>query len=238
MTAVLRNLGIFLAALVLAASVADASNAPVLAPDRVQREVASFVTRADPFPGHRISVEFVGAVRPLATATGATVRVSTAKKTEWAGRTSFLVETRVGDRVVGQTWVATQIRVYAAGFKVAGKTGRGHEFGDVDLVPVEVDLGTTPSDVLLDRTAILGRRAKQVIAAGTVLPRRLVETPPLMKRGDVVTIVLNAGSMVIKAAGQVVQDGFADQRVQVVNLETKRAVFARVVDRNTVRIEF
>ena len=53
-----------------------------------------------------------------------------------------------------------------------------------------------------------------------------------------VTILLDARGLLIRAAGQLAQDGFADQRVKVTNLETKRAVFARVVDRNTVRIEF
>jgi flagella basal body P-ring formation protein FlgA len=226
-----------LLALVAIAARADEAGT-TLAPDRVRREVLAFVAKADPFAGKRYEIEFVGTVRPLAAAPDAMVQVSAAKRTSWAGRTSFLVETVRGGKTIGRVWVATQIHVYTRVFKAAARIERLHEITESDLVSAEVDLAVVPADVVFDRATIVGRRAKQTVPAGTVVAARMVETPPLVKRGDWVTILLAGDGITLRAAGQVAQDGREGDPVRVTNLETKRALVARVVDRSTVRVEF
>jgi flagella basal body P-ring formation protein FlgA len=71
-----------------------------------------------------------------------------------------------------------------------------------------------------------------------VLRATLVEFPPLVKRGDVVMIIAETQGFKITALGQVKKKGALGDRIPVVNFDSKKVLYARVLDSNTVKIEF
>jgi len=66
----------------------------------------------------------------------------------------------------------------------------------------------------------------------------IVELPPMVKRNDRVSIVAESESLRITAVGEVKESGSRGERVKVVNLNSNKEIFARVLDSKTVRVEF
>jgi flagella basal body P-ring formation protein FlgA len=54
----------------------------------------------------------------------------------------------------------------------------------------------------------------------------------------VVTIVAEAGPLRITARGEVKTKGSKGERIAVMNLDSRKRVFARVLDARTVKVEF
>ena len=81
-------------------------------------------------------------------------------------------------------------------------------------------------------------RARRTIYGNTVLREDLVEMPPLVKRGDLVTILAEVGTLRITALGEVKATGRRGERISVVNLDSRKRLFARVIDARTVKVDF
>ncbi|NCC67884.1 MAG: flagellar basal body P-ring formation protein FlgA, partial [Clostridia bacterium] len=107
-----------------------------------------------------------------------------------------------------------------------------------DLVVGRMDLARAPSGGFSDPKQVVGRRASRMIAAQTVVTDRMIENPPLVKRGDSVTIVAQGGGVRATAAGKARQKGCLGDRIAVVNLDSQRTIYAQVVDGRTVAVDF
>jgi len=107
-----------------------------------------------------------------------------------------------------------------------------------DLQTEKMDLTELPVGVLTDADDIIGKRARRNIDAGDILRPDLIEMPPLVKRGDMVVIVAESRGIKVTATGEVKSDGLRGERVKVVNLDSNKHFTARVVDKQTVSVEF
>ncbi|MGB7919701.1 MAG: flagellar basal body P-ring formation chaperone FlgA, partial [Desulfobacterales bacterium] len=116
--------------------------------------------------------------------------------------------------------------------------GRLRPITNDDLKTEKMDLTELPVGVMTDAEDIIGKRARRNIDAGDILRPDLIEMPPLVKRGDMVVIVAESGGIKVTATGEVKSDGLRGERVKVVNLDSSKHFTARVVDKQTVRVEF
>lgn len=116
--------------------------------------------------------------------------------------------------------------------------GRYKPITENDIEVRRMDLAHLPSDVITDPEAVLGKRTKRAIGAQTALRSKLVEFPPLVKRGDVVVIVAESAGLKVTTLGQVKKKGRVGERIPVVNFDTKKILYARVLDSNTVAVDF
>jgi flagella basal body P-ring formation protein FlgA len=102
----------------------------------------------------------------------------------------------------------------------------------------KLNLADLPSNVITDPEAVLGKRTKRAIGAKTVLRTNLVEFPPLVKRGDIVVIIAESEGLKISALGQVKKKGALGDRIPVINFDSKKILYAQVLDSNTVKVDF
>jgi flagella basal body P-ring formation protein FlgA len=102
----------------------------------------------------------------------------------------------------------------------------------------ERDLRLLPAGVLTDLQAVVGKRVRRSVNSGTPLHIGLVEAPTVIKRGDVVTIVAQSPSLSVATQGQAREDGAVGQQIRVVNLASRKEVYAKVIDEHTVRVDF
>ncbi|MFZ0135356.1 MAG: flagellar basal body P-ring formation chaperone FlgA [Desulfobacterales bacterium] len=107
-----------------------------------------------------------------------------------------------------------------------------------DLRMEKMNIAELPADVLTDEEELIGMRARRNIDAGDILRPDLMEMPPLVKRGDMVMIVAEFEGIKVTATGEVKSDGLRGERVKVVNLDSNKRFFARVVDKKTVMVDF
>jgi flagella basal body P-ring formation protein FlgA len=101
-----------------------------------------------------------------------------------------------------------------------------------------MDLSDLPASVITDPGEVLGKRTRRAIGAKVPLRADFIELPPLVKRGDLVTIIARSNGLKITTLGQVKKKGRLGDRIPVVNLDSKKILHARVIDSNTVKVDF
>ena len=107
---------------------------------------------------------------------------------------------------------------------------------DVQLVEVAVGQGTLVPATSISQ--VVGQRTRTMILCGQVLDMRRLEPAPLIRRGQVVTMVCEAPGLRVTAKGRAEQTGYLGKVIRLTNLSTRRQVYGRVVGRGVVVVEF
>jgi flagella basal body P-ring formation protein FlgA len=106
---------------------------------------------------------------------------------------------------------------------------------DVRLERREVLAGQEPAREL---AAVLNRRAVRSIVPGELLLATLVESPPLVRRGDVVLLAAEGRGLRALTQGEAKEDGKSGQVIRVRNLASGREVYGEVAGDRRVRVPF
>jgi flagella basal body P-ring formation protein FlgA len=154
------------------------------------------------------------------------------------GQVPFSVSFDVNGKLYKRVWTTATIEVLAEVVITKKPLGRHKPITEDDIMVLEMDLAKVPADVITDPEVVLGKRTRRAIGSKTVLRANLVEFPPLVKRGDMVVIVAETNGLKVTALGQVKKKGARGDRIPVVNFESKKVLYARVMDANTVKIDF
>lgn len=110
------------------------------------------------------------------------------------------------------------------------------ETRDVQLAKKNVAL--LPPDVVTDLSEVLGKRMTLSLNQQEVLRKSMLEVPPLVKKGDRVTLLAEKEFFRITAVGEVKEDGREGEQVRVMNVSSRKEVHGRVLDSQTVQIDF
>jgi len=157
---------------------------------------------------------------------------------EYLGSIPLQVLCYVNGQLEQRVWVNTKVEAMIDVVVNKRALGRYQPITDEDLDLQSMDLANLASDVILDPEAVIGKRTVRAIPADTVLRTDLVELPPLVRRGDIVTLVAESESLKVTTLGEVRKAGRLGERVQVVNVDSGKVLFGRVIDAKTVRVEF
>ncbi|MFQ5560515.1 MAG: flagellar basal body P-ring formation chaperone FlgA [Nitrospinota bacterium] len=83
-----------------------------------------------------------------------------------------------------------------------------------------------------------GKQLNQGLTAGEALTDDVVENAPVVKKGDMVTVVFEKKGIKINSKGVVRKDGAKGDTVKVFNTFSKKVVVATVINREMVRVKF
>lgn len=166
-----------------------------------------------------------------------TYTVKPSNSSDRMGKMPFTVNFEVNGKFYKRVWAAATLEIYADVVVTKKPLGRHKPITEDDIEIQKMDLAQLPSDVITDPTTILGQRTRRAIGSKTVLRPNLVEFPPLLKRGDVVVIIAETAGLKITALGQVKKKGRLGERIPVINFDSKKVLYARVLDGNTVKVE-
>jgi len=167
-----------------------------------------------------------------------TFKVVPPRNRELLGKIPFSVHFDVNGKFYKRVWATATIEVLAEVVTTKKPLGRHKPITEDDIELLKMDLAKLPSGVITDPEAVFGKRTKRAIGAKTALRADLVEFPPLVKRGDVVVIIAESSGLKITALGQVKKKGRLGERIPVMNYDSKKILYARVLDSTTVKVEF
>lgn len=106
-----------------------------------------------------------------------------------------------------------------------------------DLSLAKCDIGIN-YQFYVEKTNIIGKRAKRKIPLGTIITSDMFEDPPVIRQGDLVTMVIESSKFRITALGKAKENGKIGQSIKVANTITMKEVIARVLDDKTVQVDF
>lgn len=113
---------------------------------------------------------------------------------------------------------------------------RGTTITRDDLEVVDLPRARVSNTAIEDMKAAIGMAARQRLAPGRPIRRDHLEHPKLVTRNSLVTITYAAPGMVLKAKGRALDDAAKGDPVQVVNLQSKRTIEARVTGSGLVSV--
>ena len=104
---------------------------------------------------------------------------------------------------------------------------KGALLDDTSVTMVNKDI-TQFSSPCLNIDELKGKVAIRTIKAGAVIESSAVQLPPVIKKGEVVKIVFNKGSILLTTLGLAKSDGAMDQTIKVQNIASNKILNCRV----------
>lgn len=110
--------------------------------------------------------------------------------------------------------------------------------GADDVQVAERWVRRTSLKAIADVDEIVGKRLIVDLAPDREIMRGMVKDPILIKKGEVVRIVLDNGRMSLMATGVAVEAGVDRQQIRVKNLSSQKVILAKVMAEGLVKVEF
>lgn len=210
-----------------------------IGPEKIRAAVQQYIHHHAPWNPEQLNISKINYNRPLNVPSGKIAfQVSVPKHTDWLGAIPFKVAVVVDGQKVNRITVPANIEVWSDVVMTTKPLGKYQPIGRDDIQIKKMDLARVPSSVLVNIDQVLGRRTNRNIAANCILRRDQVEIPPVIKRGDLVQVVAESPLLKISVKAMAKENGIQGDRIKVVNLRSKKAIYAQVVDEQTVRVDY
>ncbi len=98
------------------------------------------------------------------------------------------------------------------------------------------DISRLNGQYVTDITPLLGYRFKSSVGQGKTITPRMLEASKMVRRGESVTLLAEAGGIQVKTNGKALGDGEQGKIIRVRNNKSKRVVEGEVVARGIVKI--
>lgn len=112
----------------------------------------------------------------------------------------------------------------------------GEIVADADIEWVQVHADRISTAIVLDPAQIVGHTPRRPIRAGEPVRANDLVVATMIKKGAVVTVVLETPQMLITTQGRAMEDGAEGDLVRVMNTSSNRIIQAVVVDPTTVSV--
>ncbi|MCP4339569.1 MAG: flagellar basal body P-ring formation protein FlgA [Desulfobulbaceae bacterium] len=151
------------------------------------------------------------------------------------GSSRFSIIFRVSDKVVKNMSVRGKVEALADVVVSVGPLKKKQILRPQHLTTTLMDIGSRTNPVL-DFDDLLGKKLKKSLRAGSPVLLSMVETLPVVQKGERVKIVINSGPLHISATGIARSDGIKDQMIRVQNINSNKIVHCRVTAPGLVEV--
>jgi len=225
--------------LLILTGLAPVCSAAGMGEKEVKDAVKSHVEDNAPWPKDRIRVEFLAAIPETAIPAGSSAcQVRSRAGESYIGRTAFVVRFSKGDTFLREETIRVRIEVLTDVVVSTGSIARDAIVDQSDFTVKKKWLDTATSGVVTDVGEVMGKKATTRINPGTEITKYMLRAVPVVKKGEVVRIVLESGPMMISAIGLCEEDGGRGDLIRVQNTSSKKTVFARVMGASLVKVDF
>jgi flagella basal body P-ring formation protein FlgA len=207
--------------------------------NKIKKIVLEFIYQKSPWGRDRLNVKdiqvFHSAILPKG---DITYRVVPPRNADYLGTIPMSVVFMVNGQFEKKVWATVKTEVLTAVVVTKRPLGRFKRIEPDDIHLREMDLADLPSNIITSVEEAVGKRTKRTLDAGIVLRSDLIEFPPLVRRGDVVTIIAETDGLRITTRGKIKERGCRGEKIKVVNINSKKVIYARILDSNTVKVDF
>ncbi len=153
-----------------------------------------------------------------------------------SGRFSAVVVAPAEGPVAARTVVAGRIFTLTEVPVPVRRLLPGEVIVDSDIQWVEVHADRVGTAIVLDPAQMVGRTPRRPIRAGEPVRANDLEVATMIKKGAMVTMVLESPQMLITTQGRAMESGAAGDLVRVMNTTSNRIIQAIVLDPTTVSV--
>lgn len=157
---------------------------------------------------------------------------------EGYGTASVALVVRVDDQVKRNQTVLVEVEALAEMVVAARTLERGEVIVPSDVAIARRDLAQVHGRYLKDPQEVVGLRVKNAMRANTPVRKDFLERVPVVKSGQMVTILAENDVVRITATGKAKGSGAVGDTIMVQNVSSQREIPAQVVDALTVKVDF
>jgi flagella basal body P-ring formation protein FlgA len=213
--------------------------AAVIDPDRIREVVLDHLREHRPAGQEPPRVEKIETEEGIIVPPGkSSIRVVPGSPQWRAGRVRMALEVSVDGRPPRRTWATAELDQQVEMVVAARPLQRGRVIEPEDLEVRMVNLDAVPAGALSHGEQAVGLRTRRPVNAGATVDADLLDRPAIVQRGDAVLMLIEAGGMRVTALGVAKKPGRLGERIMVENLESRKQVYASVLDARTVRVDF
>ncbi|RMF48114.1 MAG: flagella basal body P-ring formation protein FlgA [Deltaproteobacteria bacterium] len=150
---------------------------------------------------------------------------------------SVVIDFSIDGHLERRLTVPVAIRATARVVAASRDLPRGTILGKRDLTLVERELATLSGPVYKP-ASLVGKKLKRAVRRAQALSNDMVTVPPVIKRGEPVTIALASGPVRVEARGIARRDGRPGETIPVSNISSRKTVLCRVTGPGTVQVEY
>jgi flagella basal body P-ring formation protein FlgA len=206
---------------------------------KMKAAVTAFIRREMPWPAKSARIKTIRGLQEIDLPAGKIdLKVAASRGCKYMGSEPLAVSIFSNGRFYRKVWVTADIEVRGQVVVVAKPLGRHQPIGADDVELVSVDLAKVPSRAVKSIDAAVGKRAKRRLFPKTILREDYVEAPYVVQRGDLVQMVARSETLRLTAQGITRERGRKGERIRVENIDSKKQVYATVVDASTVEVQF
>lgn len=154
------------------------------------------------------------------------------------GSANLAVVARQRDRVVLNTSVQVEVEALADMVVALRQLDYGTIISGTDVAVQKRDVASTAGKYARDPNDIVGKRARTSIRANAAIRTDQVEKVPIIKSGQIVTIVAENAVMKITVTGRARNAGAEGDTIMVQNMSSLKEIPARVINATTVQVGF
>jgi flagellar basal body P-ring formation protein FlgA len=115
---------------------------------------------------------------------------------------------------------------------------RGARPGAADVATQRRRVAGVSAEYVNSLTQLEGYHLVRPIPVGTALTLGALQSDPVIRRGEIVTLVTSSGSFEVKAPGRALADAGTGERVRIQNLASQKVVEGRVERSGAVRVDW
>lgn len=147
----------------------------------------------------------------------------------------FSIIFRVDDKVVKNMSVRGKVEARANIMTAAIPLRKGMILGAHHLQETVMDISEM-KDPGFSPDEFIGKKITRSMRAGAPLSLSMVESLPVVHRGEKVKIVIQSGAMLLTATGLAHSDGKIDELIRVQNINSNKVIFGRVAAPGIVEV--
>ena len=157
---------------------------------------------------------------------------------EGYGNSSVALVVRVDGEVKRNLTVQVEVEALADMVVAARTLERGEVLAPADLSLARRNLAQVQGRFLRSIDEAVGLRVKSAVRANSPVRGDYLERVPVIRSGQVVTIIAENDRVRVTAAGRARGAGAVGEQIIVQNLSSQKDLPARVVDSGTVKVDF
>lgn len=167
-----------------------------------------------------------------------TLRIEPTGNQNFIGDMVFLVKSFKGGRLVKTESVRTSIEVLREIVTAARPLPAGTVLKDSDIKTIQKWVRRIHPQALSSFDTATGKRLTIQLASGAEILASMLKDSPQVRKGKMVRMVFDNGSMHIVTFGLSEEDGIAGNIIRVKNITSNKIIYARVLSESLVGIEF
>jgi flagella basal body P-ring formation protein FlgA len=156
----------------------------------------------------------------------------------YVGPVAITVNFLVDGKQIRKVLLSGMVSVNQEVIKTARRIEAGSQITEGDLILVDEDNSRPLGNVMTSPDEIVGKRATRNIRAGQYIRPKMIDDPPLVKKGKRVVIRARKASINVTTLGKVMEDGRTGDQVRVVNISSGRQILGTVKGPGVVEVQF